>query len=186
VTTSRFHRAIYTGSFDPITLGHLDVLQRVRGMFDEIVVAIGRNPDKQPLFTMEERVDMTDRAIREIVDRDSGGIRVETYDGLTVDFARRVEACAMIRGIRNITDLAGESQLAITNRKIAGIETVFIVSGEEYAYTSSSLIRQMAGLGATIEQLATFVPPVVLEAIRSKQSDPIHPLGAVRNDPSPD
>lgn len=186
MTASRFHRAIYTGSFDPITLGHLDVLERVRGMFDEIVVAIGRNPDKKPLFTMEERTDMAVRAIREVVDPESAGIRVETYDGLTVDFARRVEACAMIRGIRNITDLAGESQLAITNRKIAGIETVFIVSGEEYAYTSSSLIRQMAGLGATIDQLATFVPPVVLEAIRQKQSDPVHPLGAVRTDSASD
>ena len=186
VSSTGFHRAIYTGSFDPITLGHLDVLQRVRGMFDEIVVAIGRNPDKQPLFTMEERTDMAVRAIQEIVDPASEGIRVETYDGLTVDFARRVDACAMIRGIRNITDLAGESQLAITNRKIAGIETVFIVSGEEYAYTSSSLIRQMAGLGATIDQLATFVPPVVLEAIRKKQSDPVHPLGAVRTESMPD
>ena len=155
-------------------------------MFDEIVVAIGRNPDKQPLFTMEERTEMTEQSIREIIDPESKGIRVETYDGLTVDFARRVEACAMIRGIRNVTDLAGESQLAITNRKIAGIETVFIVSGEEYAYTSSSLIRQMAGLGATIEQLSTFVPPVVLDAIRRKQADPVHPLGAVRVEPSSD
>lgn len=186
MTTPRLHRAIYTGSFDPITLGHLDVLQRVRGMFDEIVVAIGRNPDKQPLFTMEERAEMTEQSIREIIDSESKGIRVETYDGLTVDFARRVEACAMIRGIRNVTDLAGESQLAITNRKIAGIETVFIVSGEEYAYTSSSLIRQMAGLGATIEQLSTFVPPVVLDSIRRKQADPVHPLGAVRVEPSSD
>lgn len=186
MTEQRIHRAIYTGSFDPITLGHLDVLSRVRGMFDDIVVAIGRNPDKQPLFTMEERVQMAEQGIREIVDSESAQIRVETYEGLTVDFARKVEACAMIRGIRNVTDLAGESQLAITNRKIAGIETVFIVSGDEYAYTSSSLIRQMAGLGATLDQLATFVPPVVLEAIRRKQSDPGHPFGAIRADPLPD
>lgn len=182
----RIHRAIYTGSFDPITLGHLDVLARVRGMFDDIVVAIGRNPDKKPLFTMDERVGMAEQGIREIVDSKSSGIRVETYEGLTVDFARKVEACAMIRGIRNVTDLAGESQLAITNRKIAGIETVFIVSGDEYAYTSSSLIRQMAGLGATLDQLATFVPPVVLDAIRRKQSDPGHPFGAIRADSLPD
>ena len=186
MTEQRIHRAIYTGSFDPITLGHLDVLSRVRGMFDDIVVAIGRNPDKQPLFTMEERVQMAEQGIREIVDSESAEIRVETYEGLTVDFARKVGACAMIRGIRNVTDLAGESQLAITNRKIAGIETVFIVSGDEYAYTSSSLIRQMAGLGATLDQLATFVPPVVLEAIRRKQSDPGHPFGAIRADPLPD
>ena len=92
----------------------------------------------------------------------------------------------MIRGIRNITDLAGESQLAITNRKIAGIETVFIVSGEEHAYTSSSLIRQMAGLGASIDQLGAFVPPVVLEAIRDRQLDPDHPLGSLRSEPASD
>lgn len=151
-------------------------------MFDQIVLAIGQNPDKQPLFTMTERAAMAEAAIRDEVDPDGAEIRVETYDGLTVDFARRVGACAIIRGIRNVTDLAGESQLAITNRKIAGIETIFIVSGEEHAYTSSSLIRQMAALGASLEQLAGFVPPVVLDAIREKQADPAHPLGALRRD----
>ncbi|MEE2894776.1 MAG: pantetheine-phosphate adenylyltransferase [Planctomycetota bacterium] len=186
MSDERIHRAIYTGSFDPITLGHLDVLSRVRGMFDEIVVAIGRNPDKTPLFSMEDRTRMVEEAIREVVDPDSRGIRVESYDGLTVDYARSVNACAMIRGIRNITDLAGESQLAITNRKIAGIETVFIVSGEEHAYTSSSLIRQMAGLGASIDQLGAFVPPVVLEAVRDRQLDPDHPLGSLRSEPASD
>lgn len=179
------HLAIYTGSFDPVTLGHLDVLRRVRGMFDEIVLAIGRNPDKQPLFTMEERATMARLAIEEGLD-DSAGIRVDAYEGLTVDYAREVKACAIIRGIRNVTDLAGESQLAITNRKVAGIETVFIVSGEEHAYTSSSLIRQMAALGATIDQLSSFVPEVVLDAIREKQSDPEHPLGTLRRDQVPD
>ena len=176
------HLAIYTGSFDPVTLGHLDVRHRVRGMFDEIVLAIGHNPDKRPLFTMTERATMAESAIRSSIDPDCRNIRVKTYDGLTVDFARSVGACAIIRGIRNVTDLAGESQLAITNRKVAGIETVFIVSGEEYAYTSSSLIRQMAALGATLEQLSGFVPPVVLDAIREKQADPAHPLGALRRD----
>ena len=176
------HLAIYTGSFDPITLGHLDVLRRARTMFDEIVVAIGRNPEKAPLFVMEERSEMVRNAIA-ADEAEGAAVRVETYEGLTVDFARRVGACAIIRGIRNSTDLANESQLAITNRKIAGIETVFIVSGEEYAYTSSSLIRQMAALGASIEQLATFVPPVVFDAIRHKQRDPAHPLGAFGRDP---
>ena len=174
------HLAIYTGSFDPITLGHLDVLSRVRGMFDRIVLAIGRNPDKRPLFTMEERASMARTCVADLPQADGAEIQVETYDGLTVEFARRIGACAMIRGIRNVTDLAGESQLAITNRKVAGIETVFIVSGEEYAYTSSSLIRQMASLGASQEQLSTFVPAVVLEAIREKQDDPDHPFGEIR------
>ncbi len=174
------HLAIYTGSFDPITLGHLDVLSRVRGMFDQIVLAIGRNPDKQPLFTMEERAEMASTCVAALPSGVGPDIRVDTYDGLTVEFARNIGACAMIRGIRNVTDLAGESQLAITNRKVAGIETVFIVSGEEYAYTSSSLIRQMASLGASLDQLATFVPPVVLDAIRRKQADPSHPFGQIR------
>ena len=154
------HLAIYTGSFDPITLGHVDVLARARTLFDEIVLAIATGEGTS-----------------------GAAIRVETYKGLTVDFARRVGACAIIRGLRNSTDLASESQLAITNRKIAGIETVFIVSGEEHAYTSSSLIRQMAALGASIEQLSTFVPPAVFDAIRAKQADPAHPLGALLRDP---
>ena len=172
------HLAIYTGSFDPITLGHVDVLARARTLFDEIVLAIGHNPEKAALFTMEERAEMAKLAIATGDGASGAAVRVETYEGLTVDFARRVGACAIIRGLRNSTDLATESQLAITNRKIAGIETVFIVSGEEHAYTSSSLIRQMAALGASIEQLSTFVPPVVFDAIRAKQGDAAHPLGA--------
>lgn len=177
------HLAIYTGSFDPITLGHVDVLARARTLFDEIVMAIGHNPEKAPLFTMEERADMARAAIATGEETSVAAVRVETYKGLTVDFARRVGACAIIRGLRNSTDLATESQLAITNRKIAGIETVFVVSGEEHAYTSSSLIRQMAALGASIEQLSTFVPPVVFDAIRAKQGDAAHPLGALLRDP---
>lgn len=177
------HLAIYTGSFDPITLGHVDVLARARTLFDEIVLAIGHNPEKAALFTMEERAEMTRAAIATGEGTSGAAIRVETYKGLTVDFARRVGACAIIRGLRNSTDLASESQLAITNRKIAGIETVFIVSGEDHAYTSSSLIRQMAALGASIEQLSTFVPPAVFDAIRAKQADPAHPLGALLRDP---
>jgi pantetheine-phosphate adenylyltransferase len=177
------HLAIYTGSFDPITLGHVDVLARARSLFDEIVLAIGHNPEKEALFTMDERAEMAKSAIATGDGTSGAAIRVETYKGLTVDFARRVGACAIIRGLRNSTDLATESQLAITNRKIAGIETVFIVSGEEHAYTSSSLIRQMAALGASIEQLSTFVPPAVFDAIRAKQGDAAHPLGALLRDP---
>ena len=157
------HLAIYTGSFDPITFGHLDVLRRARHLFDEIVVAIGRNPDKEALFSPEERVDMVEQIIAALLAEEPEGasIRVETYRGLTVDFARDVGACAILRGIRNVTDLASECQLAITNRKVADIETVFMITGEEYAYTSSSLIRQMAGLGASLDQLSSFVPSVV-------------------------
>ncbi|MHC4429120.1 MAG: pantetheine-phosphate adenylyltransferase, partial [Planctomycetota bacterium] len=143
------HIALYAGSFDPITLGHLDVLGRARQLFDEIVLAIGDNPDKPALFHFDERVEMARTLVEEMVTDEPHGapVRVEHYTGLTVDFARRVHASAILRGIRNITDLASETQLAITNRQVAGIETVFIVTGENFAFTSSSLIKQVAALG---------------------------------------
>ncbi len=180
------HRALYSGSFDPITLGHLDVLKRARGVFDEIVVAIGRNPDKEPLFAIAERVEMTRRLVAELLEAEPEGasVRVESYQGLTVDFARQVGACALLRGIRHGSDLASECQLAITNRQVAGVETVFIVAGELHAYTSSSLIKQVAALGGDLERLASMVPPIVLEALRAKRLDPHNPLGRLaRNAP---
>ena len=178
------HLAIYTGSFDPITYGHLDVLTRARSLFDEIVVAIGRNPEKQELFTPEERVSMVSELVAELLQRDSEGalIRIETYQGLTVDFARQVGACAILRGIRNMTDLASECQLAITNRKVADIETAFMITGEEYAYTSSSLIKQITALGGSLEGLSSIVPPVVLRALEVKRNHPDNPLGRLATD----
>lgn len=167
------HLALYAGSFDPPTLGHLDVLGRSRGLFDEIVVGVGRNPDKPSMFTAEERVGM----LRELIEGGhvaagpsgaSARLRVDAYDALTVDFARQIGACAMIRGIRNVTDLAAECQLAITNRQVAGIETVFIVTGEQFAFTSSSLIRQIAAFGGSTENLVPFVPPIVVERVAAK------------------
>ena len=178
------HLAIYTGSFDPITYGHLDVLSRARSLFDEIVVAIGRNPERQELFSSDERAAMVRELVQELVAREGEGasIRVETYQGLTVDFARDVGACAILRGIRNVTDLASECQLAITNRKVADIETVFMITGEEYAYTSSSLIKQITALGGSLEGLTSIVPPVVLRALEEKRNDPENPLGRLATD----
>lgn len=172
------HLAVYAGSFDPITLGHLDVLRRSRMLFDEIVVGIGRNPNKEPLFTIDDRFRMTRTLVDQMVREQTVGAHcsVEVYNDLTVDFARRHGAVAMIRGIRNVTDLAGECQLAITNRQVAGIETVFIVAGETFAYTSSSLIRQIAAFGGSIEKLALFVPPLVMEALAARREDPDNPL----------
>lgn len=172
------HLAVYAGSFDPVTLGHLDVLRRSRLLFDEIVIGIGRNPNKEPLFPIDDRVQMAKSLVGELVAKESGGAKcsVESYHDLTVDFARRHGACAMIRGIRNVTDLAGECQLAITNRQVAGIETIFIVAGETFAYTSSSLIRQIAAFGGSPEKLALFVPPLVIEAIERRRRDPDNPL----------
>ena len=172
------HLAVYAGSFDPVTLGHLDVLRRSRRLFDEIVVGIGRNPKKEPLFSIEERVSMARALVKELLEREPDGAacRVEVYHDLTVDFARRHGAVTMIRGIRNVTDLAGECQLAITNRQVAGLETVFIVAGETFAYTSSSLIRQIAAFGGSIEKLSLFVPPLVMKALEELRNDPSNPL----------
>ncbi|MCA9291768.1 MAG: hypothetical protein KDA25_11620, partial [Phycisphaerales bacterium] len=104
--------------------------------------------------------------------------------GLTVDFARAVGACVILRGIRNIIDLAAETQLAITNRQVADIETVFIITGEAYAFTSSSLIKQVAALGGSLERLAPLVPPLVIDRLRRKREDPSDPLGSLLRDPN--
>jgi pantetheine-phosphate adenylyltransferase len=180
----REHIAIYAGSFDPITLGHLDVLRRARRLFDGIVLGIGRNPDKPALFTAEERQEMAQLLVDEMLAADPEGcpVRVERYNGLTVDFARQVNAAAILRGIRNITDLAAETQLAITNRQVAGIETVFVVTGEEFAFTSSSLIRQIAALGGPLDRLQSIVPTLVIERLKQKRADPKNPLGKLAHD----
>ncbi|MDZ4828658.1 MAG: pantetheine-phosphate adenylyltransferase [Phycisphaerae bacterium] len=178
------HLAIYTGSFDPITYGHLDVLARSRRLFDEVILAIGRNPNKTALFSFEERTDLARHLVEELVRHapEGAGVRVETYAGLTVDFAQEVNASVIIRGIRNVSDLASECQLAITNRQVAGIETVFIVTGEAFAYASSSLIQQIAALGGSLDKLNTLVPPIVIDALRRKRDDPHNQLGRLALD----
>jgi pantetheine-phosphate adenylyltransferase len=175
----KHHLAVYTGSFDPITLGHLDVLARARGMFDELVLAIGHNPSKPALFSFEERLELARGCVADLMRAEPSGaaVRVETYSGLTVDFARAVGAAAIVRGIRNVSDLASECQLAITNRQVAGIETVFVVTGENFAYTSSSLIKQIAAFGGTLEKLEPLVPRRVIDALAAKKRDPRNPLG---------
>ena len=178
------HLAIYTGSFDPITYGHLDILRRARALFDEIVLAIGRNPNKEALFSFEERLALARGLVGELVAKEPAGasVRVDHYAGLTVDYARSVGACAIVRGIRNVSDLAAECQLAITNRQVAGIETAFIVTGENFAYASSSLIKQIAALGGSLDALSTLVPPAVVEALRAKRRDPSNPIGRLARD----
>ncbi|MBL9141292.1 MAG: pantetheine-phosphate adenylyltransferase [Phycisphaerae bacterium] len=173
------HLAVYTGSFDPITLGHLDVLARARLLFDEVILAIGHNPSKPALFSFEERQRLARECVADLMKANAAGcpVRVELYTSLTVDFARQVGAAAIVRGIRNVTDLAMECQFAITNRQVAGIETVFIVTGESFAYTSSSLIKQIAAFGGSLDKLDSLVPPRVIEALRAKRRDPSNPLG---------
>ncbi len=181
----REHLAVYAGSFDPITNGHLDVLRRARRLFDRIVLAVGQNPEKPALFSSEERLETARVLVQEMIDKDPDGapVSVERYSGLTVDFAQKARAAAILRGIRNITDLAAECQLAITNRQVADIETVFVVTGEAFAYTSSSLIKQVAaGLGESLDRLGTIVPPLVIEALKAKRRDPSNPLGRLAQD----
>lgn len=171
-TTHPNHRAIYTGSFDPITLGHLDVIRRGRVIFDDLIVAIGRNIGKREVFGLAERKRMVTELVREMVNNEPDGatVSVETYDGLTVDFARALNARVILRGIRNITDLAYECQLAMTNRKVADLETVFIMTSQEYAYTSSNLIKQIAALGGNVDHLDSIVPANVIEGLRKLQA----------------
>jgi pantetheine-phosphate adenylyltransferase len=178
------HVAVYPGSFDPMTRGHLDVIARTRRLFDEVVVGIGINFNKNALFTPEEREAMAVTLVAEQVAADGDGapVRVERYSGLTVDFARRVEATVIVRGIRNVTDLASECQLAITNRQVADIETIFVITGEQYAFTSSSLIRQVAALGGDLDRLSGIVPPLVLENLRRKAGEPDNPLAQLARD----
>jgi len=144
----KFVRGIFPGSFDPITNGHLDVIQRAMKLFDEVVIAVGKSPVKNQLFTPEERVQM----IAEIV-ADMPGVSVESFDGLTVEYAAKKKADVILRGLRSLTDVQYEFQLAMTNRAVAGIETVFVMTGEQYGFTSSTLIREVASLGGDLSNL---------------------------------
>src|SRR6476659_1330958 len=156
--------AVFPGQFDPFTNGHLDVIKRGVNLFDELIVAVGVNPEKRELFTLDERVEM----IRGLL-KDVPGVRIESYTGLTVDFVRKNGAIALLRGIRDVSDLRYEFQLAMANRAVGGIETVFIMTGDQFALVSSSLIRQVVALGGDIQTLATLLPPLVIERLRDKQ-----------------
>lgn len=155
---------IFPGTFDPLTNGHLDVIHRGRTLFDRLIVAVSRNPEKRELFTIDERLDM----IRHLLADMGDDVKVESYRGLTVDFARQCGATALLRGLRNVTDLNYEFQIALTNRAVADIETVFIMTGESFAFTSSSLIKQIAA-GGGIDRLHRLLPPVVLERLKLKR-----------------
>jgi len=160
-------RAIFPGSFDPLTNGHLDILRRSSPLFDEIVVAVLNNPDKQPMFTVEERCDMI-REVLETVDLDGCTIVVESFSGLTAEFARERRAAAIVRGIRAVSDYEYELRMALMNRRLEpGIETVFLMAGEEYSYVSSTLMKQVFDLGGRV---AGLIPELVEQRMRSKVS----------------
>lgn len=168
---SPLHVAMFPGSFDPVSYGHLDVIRRGRRLFDRLVVAVGRNPGKDPLFSPDERVEMLERLIEDIIREEPGEaeVRVESFAGLTVDFARQVGATVLLRGIRNLSDLQSEVQQALTNRQVAGLETAFIVAGQDFAYTSSSLIKQITAMGTDLKALEVMVPPLVVKLLREKK-----------------
>ena len=155
-------RAIFPGSFDPITNGHIDVVERGLLLFDELIIAIGKSPLKNPLFAPDERVEM----IAEII-KDRPRLSVEAFDGLTVEYAKLREADVILRGLRSLTDMNYELQMAMTNRAVAGVETVFIMTSEKYGFTSSSMIRQVATLGGDISAL---VPTNVYDRLKKKIS----------------
>ena len=156
----KFVRAIFPGSFDPITNGHLDVIARGTKLFDELVIAVGRSPVKNQLFTPEERVEM----VAELIG-DMPGISVESFEGLTVEYAAKKKADVILRGLRSLTDVQYEFQLAMTNRAVAGIETVFIMTSEQYGFTSSTLIREIASLCGNLSNL---VPKNVYDRLQQR------------------
>lgn len=156
-------KAVYTGSFDPITLGHLNVIERSRKLFDVLLVGIGFNAGKQALFEPHERLEL----IRHVT-RDMDNVEVEIFDGLAVDFVRRSGARIMVRGVRPLTDIAGEFTMTMANRQLADdLETVFLMADARFAHVSSSLIKQVAPL-ADDWQLARFVPEDIIPILRKK------------------
>ena len=161
---------VFPGQFDPITNGHLDVIKRGVILFDELIIAVGVNPDKRELFTLDERVEMIGDLLKSI-----SGTRVAKYTGLTADFVRKAKATAILRGIRDVSDLRYEFQLALANRAVGGVETVFIMTGDQYALTSSSLIRQVVSLGGNIDQLSAVLPTNVVNLLKKKQKSGMVP-----------
>jgi pantetheine-phosphate adenylyltransferase len=154
--------AVYPGSFDPLTNGHMDIIQRGARLFDRIVVGILINIDKSPLFTVPERVEIA----REVF-RDSANVEVDTFDGLLVDYARRKHAGVIVRGLRAISDFEFEMQMALMNRRLnPDVETVFMMPAEPYTYVSSRLVKEVVALGGSVHGL---VPAIVERKLREKK-----------------
>lgn len=152
--------AICPGSFDPVTYGHLDIIERAARHFDGVLVAILRNPSKQALFTVEERIEMLERSITEYPN-----VRVDTFEGLLVDYARNQGASVIIKGLRAVSDFDYEIQMAHMNTRLTGIETYFLPTSTDYSYLSSSLVRDVARHGGNVEGL---VPDHVVAALKDR------------------
>ena len=155
--------AVYTGSFDPVTLGHINVIERAARLVDKLIVGIGTNIEKSSLFTPVERHSLVSAATAHVEN-----VEVRSFSGLAVSFVRECNARVMVRGVRPLTDIAGEFTMMMANRKLdPGIETVFLMSDESFSHVSSSLIKQIAPL-ADDEMLGRFVPPVIIPLLRAK------------------
>ena len=153
--------AICPGSFDPVTLGHLNILSRAAAMFDKVIVVVMVNGNKQPLFSSEERLALLRRATA-----DMPNVEIDCYGGLLADYAREKQANVIVKGLRAMSDFEYEFQMALTNRKLKpAVETVFLTTNAEYMYLSSSLVKQVAGFGCDIRE---FVPPCIVEDILQK------------------
>lgn len=158
-------KAIYPGSFDPVTFGHLDVIHRASTMFDELVVSVLNNKAKSPLFSADERVKMLQEATKDI-----SNIKITSFSGLLIDYAKEIDVHIAIRGLRAITDFEYELQIAQTNRKLSGgeLDTVFLTTSLEYAYLSSSSVKEIASFGGDVSQC---VPPFVMEKIYKRYQE---------------
>ncbi|HWP30345.1 MAG TPA: pantetheine-phosphate adenylyltransferase [Fimbriimonadales bacterium] len=152
--------AVYPGSFDPPTFGHLDIVQRASALFEKLYIAIGRNPSKEDVFTLEERV-----KLMEALTRNESNIQVEAFEGLLVNFVKEKGAKVIVRGLRAVSDFENEFQMALMNRQLAGIETVFLMTSAEYLFVSSSIVEEVASFGGDVSKL---VPDIVAARLKEK------------------
>jgi pantetheine-phosphate adenylyltransferase len=159
------HSAIYPGSFDPMTRGHLDVIERAAAVFDRVVVAVVVNPQKrEPLFTLAEREEMIEAAVAHLPN-----VRVVHFRGLLADFVRTVDATVIVKGLRVVSDFESEMSTALMNRSLSGVDTVFLPSDPRWSFVSSTLVKEVYNLGADV---AEYVPPAVLAVMRAKRPAP--------------
>jgi len=161
----RGHSAIYPGSFDPLTCGHLDVIERAAAIFDKVVVAVVVNPQKrEPLFTLDERETMIAESVKSLPN-----VEVTHFRGLLADFVRSAEATVIVKGLRVVSDFESEMSTALMNRSLSGVDTVFLPSDPKWSFVSSTLVKEVYNLGADV---AEYVPPAVLHVMQSKRPAP--------------